>query len=75
MSPTEFTVQNGSETVRAMVQWETTDQRVRSAWANDIDATEAGAYACALAAAELTGTSGYPSGRNRDRGRLLHRPS
>ena len=55
MSPTEFTVQNGSETVRAMVQWETTDERVRSAWANDIDATEAGAYACALAAVELTG--------------------
>jgi hypothetical protein len=55
MSPTEFTVQNGNKTVRAMVQWETTDERVRSAWANDIDATEAGAYACALAAVELTG--------------------
>jgi hypothetical protein len=55
MSSTEFTVQNGSETVRAMVQWETTDERVRSAWANDIDTTEAGAYACALAAVELTG--------------------
>jgi hypothetical protein len=55
MSPTEFTVQNGSETVRAMVRWETTDERVRSAWANDIDAIEAGAYACALAAVELTG--------------------
>jgi hypothetical protein len=55
ISPTEFTVQNGGETVRAMVQWETTDERVRSAWANDIDTTEAGAYACALAAVELTG--------------------
>ena len=55
ISPTEFTVQNGSETVRTMVQWETTDERARSAWANDIDATEAGAYACALAAVELTG--------------------
>jgi hypothetical protein len=55
ISPTEFTVQNGSETVRTMVQWETTDERARSAWANDIDATEAGAYACALAAVELRG--------------------
>lgn len=55
ISPTEFTVQNGSETVRTMVQWETTDERARSAWANNIDATEAGAYACALAAVELTG--------------------
>lgn len=48
-------MQNGSETVRAMVQWETTDERVRGAWTNDIDATEAGAYACALAVVELTG--------------------
>jgi hypothetical protein len=55
ISPMEFTVQNGSETVRTMVQWETTDERARSAWANDIDATEAGAYACALVALELTG--------------------
>jgi hypothetical protein len=55
ISPTEFTAQNGTETVRAMVQWEATDERARGAWANDIDATEAGAYACALAAAELTG--------------------
>jgi hypothetical protein len=55
ISPTEFTVQHGSETVRTTVQWETTDERARSAWANDIDGTEAGAYACALAAVELTG--------------------
>lgn len=48
-------MQHGSETVRTMVQWETTDERARSAWANDIDATEAGAYVCALAAVELTG--------------------
>ncbi len=54
-SPTEFAVQNGTETVSALVEWEATDERSRGAWANHIDATEAGAYACALAAVELTG--------------------
>lgn len=37
-----------------MADWEGTDERSRGAWANEIDATEAGAYACALAAVELT---------------------
>ena len=54
-SPTEFMGQNGSETVDVVVEWEATDEQSRGAWANDIDATEAGAYACALAAVELTG--------------------
>jgi len=54
-SPTEFRVQNGTMRVQAMIEWEATDGRARGAWANDIDATEAGAYACALAAVELTG--------------------
>jgi hypothetical protein len=54
-SPTEFNVHTGTKRVQAMVEWEATDERARGAWANDIDATEAGAYACALAAVELTG--------------------
>lgn len=52
-SPAEFTVQNGTEKSRALVEWEITDARTRGAWANEIDATEMGAYACALATAEL----------------------
>ncbi|HXH12617.1 MAG TPA: hypothetical protein VNP04_22970 [Alphaproteobacteria bacterium] len=40
---------------QTMVEWEATDGRARGAWVNDIDATEAGAYACARAAVELTG--------------------
>jgi hypothetical protein len=39
--------------VTASTEWEVTDSRTRSAWANEIDTTEAGAYACALAAVEL----------------------
>jgi hypothetical protein len=35
------------------VEWEATDERTRNAHANEIDATEAGAYACVLAAVEL----------------------
>jgi hypothetical protein len=38
----------------ASVDWEVTDTRIRSAWANSTDATEAGAYACAIAATELS---------------------
>jgi hypothetical protein len=53
-SPTEFVVQNGTEAVGVLVEWEATDERSRVAWANHIDTTEAGAYACALAAVELT---------------------
>ena len=38
----------------ATVEWEPPDERVKNAWANEIDATEAGAYACVLAAVELS---------------------
>ena len=37
----------------ADVEWETTDERTKRAWANETDTTEAGAYACVLAAVEL----------------------
>ena len=36
------------------LHWSATTKQVRGAWANKIDATEAGAYACALAGAELS---------------------
>lgn len=54
VSPVEFELNdkgNGRETV---VEWEPTDERTKAAWANEIDTTEAGACACALAAIELT---------------------
>lgn len=38
----------------ATVDWVVPDARVKRAWANEIDATEAGACACALAAIELS---------------------
>ena len=51
--PTDFLVNKGSSSTLALVQWVTTGERARRAWANETDATEAGAYACALAAVEL----------------------
>lgn len=53
-SPTLFGVDAPSGHMDALVQWEKTDERIRGAWANDDDATSDGAYACALAALELT---------------------
>lgn len=38
----------------ATVDWDVTDAQVRRAWANESEATEAGACACALAAIELS---------------------
>jgi hypothetical protein len=37
-----------------LVQWDKTDERSKDAWANNDDATRDGAYACALAATELS---------------------
>ena len=52
-SPVDFDLdRNGSRTV-AGAAWQASDAQTRAAWANEIDATEAGAYACALAAVEL----------------------
>jgi len=48
-----FALIDGTEESQAEVSWLRTDERIRGAWANDIDTTEAGAYACALAGAEL----------------------
>ncbi len=53
VSPVEFEIDDGAKTI-ATTEWPKPDERTKRAWANEIDATEAGAYACALAAVELT---------------------
>jgi hypothetical protein len=45
----------GSAVTEAIVEWHSTTQRERHAWANETDATEAGAYGLALAGVELEG--------------------
>lgn len=52
--PIEFNLDRGGSRTVAVVEWHPPDARARGAWANDTDTTEAGAYACALAAVELT---------------------
>ena len=52
-SPTEFDLDQSGSRSPATVQWPPPDGRARDAWANTTDATEQGAYACALAAVEL----------------------
>ncbi len=52
-SPAMFEVRGLTRTVNAVAEWQPTDVRTKSAWANAIDATEAGACAFALAAVEL----------------------
>ena len=49
----DFKVSKDNSSTAALVQWAITDERTRRAWANETDATESGAYACALAAVEL----------------------
>lgn len=53
--PTDFTLERHDETTGAVVEWARTDERIRAAWANNIDTTELGAYACVLAAVDLLG--------------------
>ncbi len=53
-SPVDFRIQDAEHNRIATAEWEAADERTRGAWANEIDATEAGAYACALAALELS---------------------
>lgn len=52
--PIDFEIEDPEKTVHATAEWESTDDRIRRAWANEIIATENGAYACALAAIELS---------------------
>lgn len=52
--PVEFTIRNGNSAMETVAEWEPTDDRIRSAWLNEISATESGAYACVIAAVELS---------------------
>lgn len=52
-SPTDFVLDRSGSRSPVTVEWEPPGARVRGAWANETDATEAGAYACALAAVHL----------------------
>lgn len=52
--PVPFLIQDDGDATAATVDWQPADDRCRAAYANEIDATEYGAYACALAATELT---------------------
>lgn len=51
--PAEFAVSHSSE-ITAAAEWEKATSRMIAAWANETDTTEAGAYAIALAAVELS---------------------
>jgi len=52
-SPIAFTIDDSGAATSAIVDWETADEKTRMAHANETDATEWGAYACALATTEL----------------------
>jgi hypothetical protein len=52
--PTSFAIVDQNEEMFATVEWLPSDERIRLAHANEIDATEAAAYACAIASTELT---------------------
>lgn len=53
-SPAKFSIRKGDESTDALAHWNAITERTRNAWRNESDATRDGAYACALAAVELT---------------------
>jgi len=53
-SPIEFALWNEKEESKTRLEWVPADDKIRRAYANEIDATEAGACACTIAAVELT---------------------
>lgn len=52
--PAAFAIQDNGSGSSATVDWAKSDAKCRAAYANETDTTEWGAYACALAATELT---------------------
>ena len=52
-SPVSFAIRDNDEASDAAAEWNAATRRTQVAWANEIDATEAGAYAMALATVEL----------------------
>ena len=53
-SPTDFHLDSNGARSTTVVEWQAPNARVRRAWANETDTTEAGAYACILAAVEFS---------------------
>jgi len=53
-SPSTFSIRDNANESEADASWTAPDHALQNAWANDIDATEFGAYAIALAATEIT---------------------
>lgn len=53
-SPCEIGVEDGETKIKVEVAWPAVDQTLQKAWANDNDATEAGAYGMAIAAVEVS---------------------
>jgi hypothetical protein len=51
--PIEVTLSDNGKTLLAELAWVAPDERTSGAWANATDTTEAGAYACVIAAVEL----------------------
>jgi hypothetical protein len=51
-SPTDFELQDDGRSIIVTLAWATPSPRTQLAWANTTDTTEAGAYACAIAAIE-----------------------
>lgn len=52
--PVDFLISDDGNAIDTVAAWQPTDDRQKAAWANELDATRDGAYACALAAIELT---------------------
>lgn len=52
--PTDFAILANGDTSSVTVAWESTDETMRASHGNELDATRDGAYACALAAVELS---------------------
>jgi hypothetical protein len=52
-SPAHIRIRTATAEQSAFVKWERADDRTRSSLNNEIDTTEAGAYACVIAAVEL----------------------
>jgi hypothetical protein len=52
--PQDISVVDAGEAIVCEANWREADQRACSAWANETDATEAGAYGLSLAAIDMT---------------------
>ncbi len=54
ISPVDVQIDNAGTKIEVFAEWLPPSNRVRGAWANDTDTTEAGAYGVVLAAIEIS---------------------